>query len=73
LMLKHDPDLLPQILRSGLPSISPVLPEPQFKAVQREERSIFFFIGPERLLADAEKRLAVPKLVRLYPSDFWAE
>jgi Zn-dependent M16 (insulinase) family peptidase len=73
LMLKHEPDLLPQILRSGLPSIAPVLPEPQFKSVQREERSIFFFIGPESLLADAEKRLSVPKLVRLYPSDFWAE
>jgi hypothetical protein len=32
---------------------------------------LFFVVGPERLLADAENRLPIPKLLRLYPSDFW--
>ena len=33
--------------------------------------SLFFFTGPERLLADAEKKLGTPKMLRVYPSDFW--
>jgi hypothetical protein len=73
LQLRSDPALESEIIQSGLSSIAPVLLNPEFREVQRTERSIFFFAGPERLLADAEKRLAIPKFLRLYPSDFWVE
>lgn len=71
LKLRDDPGLMSEVTRSGLPSIGPVLLKPEFRDVQRSQRSIFFLVGPERLLADAEKRLAIPMLLRLYPSDLW--
>jgi Zn-dependent M16 (insulinase) family peptidase len=73
LKLRNDPNLLSEIIRSGLPSIAPVLLQPSFREAQRRERSIFFMVGTERLLADAEKQLAIPKLIRLYASDFWID
>lgn len=73
LKLRSDPNLQSEIIQSGLLSIAPVLLKPEFKELQRPERSIFFLVGPESLLADAEKRLALPKLLRLYPSDFWMD
>jgi hypothetical protein len=73
LKLRSDPALQGEIIRSGLSSIAPVLLNPEFREVQRMERSVFLFAGPERLLADAEKRLVIPKFLRLYPSDFWLE
>jgi hypothetical protein len=71
LKLRDDPGLMSEVTRSGLPSIGPVLLKPEFRNVQRSQRSIFFLVGPERLLADAEKRLAIPRLLRMYPCDFW--
>ena len=73
LKLRSDPALQSEILQSGLSSIAPVLLNPEFREVQRAERSSFLFAGPERLLEDAEKRLAIPKFLRLYPSDSWVE
>ncbi len=73
LKLRSDSNLQSEIVQSGLLSIAPVLLKPEFRELQRSERSIFFLVGPERLLADAEKRLALPRLFRLYPSDFWME
>lgn len=63
LKLKDDPSLMSEVTRSGLPSIGPVLLEPEFGNVQRSQRSIFLLVGPERLLAEAEKRLAIPRLL----------
>jgi hypothetical protein len=73
LRLRDDPGLMSEVTRSGLPSIGPVLLKPEFRNVQRSQRSIFFLVGPERLLAEAEKRLAIPRLLRMYPCDFWMD
>jgi hypothetical protein len=50
LNLRHDPGLFPAMMNSVLPSIAPVLLKPEFRSVQRSKRSIFFFVGPERLV-----------------------
>jgi hypothetical protein len=73
LKLRDDPGLMSEVTRSGLPSIGPVLLKPEFRNAQRSHRSVFFLVGPERLLAEAEKRLAIPRLLRLYPCDFWMD
>jgi Zn-dependent M16 (insulinase) family peptidase len=73
LRLRDDRGLMLEVTRSGLPSIGPVLLKPEFRNAQRSQRSIFFLVGPERLLADAEKRLAIPRLLRMYPCDFWMD
>src|SRR5947209_19876390 len=67
LKLRDDPGLMSEVTRSGLPSIGPVLLKPEFRNVQRSQRSVFVLVGPERLLEEAEKRLAIPRLLRLYP------
>jgi len=73
LKLRKDPKLLSEITRAGLPSLGGVLLDPKFKEQQQSSRSNFFFAGPERLLHEAEQKLPIPKLLRLYPSDFWME
>jgi hypothetical protein len=73
LKLRDDPGLMLEVTRSGLPSIGAVLLKPEFRNVQRLQRSIFFLAGPEALLVDAEKRLAIPRLLRMYPCDFWMD
>jgi Zn-dependent M16 (insulinase) family peptidase len=73
LKLREDPKLLSEVTQAGLPSIGSVLLMPEFREQQRTDRSIFFLVGPERLLSDAEKKLAIPKLLRLYRSDFWID
>src|SRR6185437_5039171 len=71
--LRNDPNLMNELAKSAIPTIAPVLLEAQFRDSQRANRSIFFLAGPERLLQDTERRLALPKLLRMYPADFWAE
>jgi len=71
--LRADPNLLPEITQLGLLSIGPVLLKPGFEGLQRSEKSIFFLVGPERLLSEAEKRIPMPRLLRLYSSDFWID
>jgi len=73
LKLRKDPNLLSEITRAGLISLGSVLLEPKFLEQQRSSRSVFFFVGPERLLREAEQNLPIPKLLRLYPSDFWID
>jgi Zn-dependent M16 (insulinase) family peptidase len=73
LKLRADPNLLSELTREGLESISPLLIKEEFKAQQRKARSLFFFVGPDRMLLDAEKRLPIPRLLRLYASDFWID
>jgi Zn-dependent M16 (insulinase) family peptidase len=73
LQLRKDPELLSELTRAGLNSINPVLAEAEFKSQQRKARSLFFFVGPERILSETEKRLPAPRLLRLYPSDFWID
>jgi Zn-dependent M16 (insulinase) family peptidase len=71
LKLRGEPNLLSELTNTALDSMCPVLVRKECTQQQREARSLFFFVGPERLLADAENRLSMPKLLRLYPSDFW--
>lgn len=73
LKLRNEPNLLQEITDAALPSISPVLVDSGFREQQREARSLFFFVGPEKLLADTETRLHLPGLLRVYPSDFWID
>lgn len=73
LQLRKDPNLLSELTHAVLDSISPVLVKEEFNSQQRKARSLFFFVGPERILSDTEKRLPVPRLLRLYPSDFWLD
>ncbi len=73
LKLRRDPQLLSELIQAGLPSIGPVLVGEEHKEQQRSARSIFFFAGTENALSDTENRLAIPKLVRLWPSDYWIE
>jgi hypothetical protein len=73
LRLRADPDLLSELTSTAMDSVCPVLIKQDCLSQQRQSRSLFFLIGPERLLADAEKKLAIPKLLRAYPSDFWID
>jgi hypothetical protein len=73
LKLRADPNLLAELTQAALDSIGPVLVKGEFTQQQRKARSMFFFVGPERLLTDAENRLVMPRLLRLYPYDFWIE
>lgn len=73
LKLRGEPNLLSELTNSAMDSICPVLVKNACTSQQRKARSLFFFIGPERLLADAEKKVRMPKLLRLYPSDFWID
>jgi hypothetical protein len=49
------------------------LVNPAFVRQQQKARSLFFFVAPEKALAEAENRLSMPELLRLYPSDFWID
>jgi hypothetical protein len=71
--MRHDPNLLSELTNVGIESISPLLIKPKFTASQQKARSLFFFVGPDRILSDAEERLSIPKLLRLYTSDFWLD
>jgi Zn-dependent M16 (insulinase) family peptidase len=73
LKLRGEPNLLSELTKTALDSMCPVLIRKECAQRQREARSMFFFVGPERLLSDAENRLPIPKLLRLYPSDFWID
>jgi hypothetical protein len=71
--LRTDPNLLSEITSASMESVCPVLINKDCLSQQRQSRSLFFFIGPERLLADAQKKLAIPQMLRIYPSDFWID
>jgi Zn-dependent M16 (insulinase) family peptidase len=71
LRLRGEPNLLSELTKTALDSMCPVLVRRECEQQQREARSLFFVVGPERLLADTENRLPITKLLRLYPSDFW--
>ncbi len=73
LSLRQEPNLLSDLIRDGLASIGAVLLDEKYKNYQRSSRSLFFFAGPEKVLSDIEQRLSIPKLQRLWPSDFWRD
>jgi len=73
LSLRQDPHLASELTQSALTSISEVFLGKKYHKEQQASRSIFFFIAPEKILADIEHRLPIPKLLRLWPSDYWIE
>jgi hypothetical protein len=73
LKLRGEPDLRSELIQAAMQSVCPVLIMKGCAQQQREARSLFFFVGPERLLLDVENRLPIPRLLRLYPSDFWID
>lgn len=73
LRLRQDPQLKSELLRTGMSSICGVLLDPQCKKAQQVSHSIFFFVGSEKILSDAEKRLSIPKLLHVFPSDYWLD
>lgn len=73
LKLRNEPNLLQELIDAGKSAICPVLVIKACAQQQHRARSVFFFTGPERLLADSEKKLDIPQLLRLYPSDFWID
>jgi hypothetical protein len=73
LKLRGEPNLLAELTKTALDSMCPVLIRKECEQQQRQGRTLFFFVGPERLLADAENKLPIPKLLRLYASDFWID
>jgi hypothetical protein len=71
--LRHDANLLSELTESAVASISGILLDKKYLQEQRTSRSIFFFVAPEKILSDIEHRLPIPKLLRLWPSDYWIE
>jgi Zn-dependent M16 (insulinase) family peptidase len=71
LALREKPDLLKELKQTSFDSICDVLMTDSCVAQQRKAHSIFFFIGSETVLSDTETRLSIPRLVRLYPRDYW--
>jgi Zn-dependent M16 (insulinase) family peptidase len=73
LKVRNEPNLLTELTSTAIESICPVIVTVECARQQRDSRSLFFFVGPERLLGDAEKKLEMPKLLRLYTADFWID
>jgi hypothetical protein len=73
LKLREDPNLLAELTERVLDATAPVLFHPDFKQQQQHVRSVFFFVGPQRILAEAEKGSPIPRFLRLYRSDFWLD
>jgi hypothetical protein len=72
LELRKEPGLLSEVTHSGLAAICGVL----FRSDCRDSQSatsIFFFSGSDQVLSEVEKRLSIPRLLKLYPSDFWID
>ena len=72
LSLTRDPNLLSELTQAGLKAICGVLLRDDCKEQQQSENSLFF-VGSEQVLSDVEKRLAIPRFLKLYPSDFWID
>lgn len=71
LKLRQRENLPGDLAREAPDAIGGVLFDEKFIDQQREGHSQFFFVGSEQILSDIERRLAIPKLLRLWPSDFW--
>jgi Zn-dependent M16 (insulinase) family peptidase len=71
--LRKEPHLLESLTANGLDSICGVLLRDNCRDEQRAGRSVFFFVGPEKILSGAEQQIPIPDLKRLYASDFWMD
>jgi Zn-dependent M16 (insulinase) family peptidase len=71
--MRKDSELSDEVSKAEFTSICPVLLDFRCKAHQQAARSIFFFVGPENLLAGVENRLRIQNLAYVWPSDFWLQ
>jgi Zn-dependent M16 (insulinase) family peptidase len=71
LEMRRDTNLASDLKRAGLASICGVLLLEDCRPQQAHTESTFFFIGSEKILTEAEKRLSISGLRRLYPHDYW--
>jgi Zn-dependent M16 (insulinase) family peptidase len=71
LKLRQDPNLLSELTRESILSIRCVLPTQEYVENQRSARSVFFFAGTEQTLSEIQNRAQLPKLLRVWPSDYW--
>ena len=73
LKLAGDPNFLPDMIKAGPDAAGLVLLKSGYQSQQQAAESIFFMIGPENILSQAEQQLSIPKLTRLWPSDYWIQ
>ena len=73
LRLRQDPNLFSELTQAGFVSICGVLLNEKCSEEQRDSRSLFFFAGPTTALDDIERRIAGPRILRIWPSDYWVE
>jgi Zn-dependent M16 (insulinase) family peptidase len=73
LSMRQEPDLAKQLKQAGLASICGVLLLEDCRQQQARSRSTFFLVGSEKVLTEAEQRLSISGLRRLYPSDYWIQ
>ncbi len=71
LKLRRRQNLSQELVRELPDAIGGVLVDEKYAEQQHNGRSQFFFVGSEQILSDIERRLAIPRLLRLWPSDFW--
>lgn len=71
LALRHYPRLLSRLTSAGFEAICGVLLDEQCGEEQKSVHSIFFFIGPDGVLSDVEKRLPIRNFFRIWPADYW--
>lgn len=69
--LSRQPDFLKRIREGGRRGYSTIFANWGDPSMKVKMNSHFFFVAPEAQLVDMEKELGGPKLIRLYPSDFW--
>jgi len=73
LRLSKAPGLSAELTSAALPSICGVLLRDDCKVEQQTGNSLFFFVGSEKVLSDAEEAMPIPKLLRIWPSDYWIQ
>jgi hypothetical protein len=71
LRLRREPNLLSQLTREARNSIGSLLLSEDCRAQQSTSQSVFFLIGSEKILSDIEHRLPMPRLLRVWPGDYW--
>lgn len=73
LRLREESELSSILKRDALTSICGVLLRNDCQNEQRASNSLFVFVGTEQALSNAEAKVPIAGLLRLYPSDFWTK
>jgi hypothetical protein len=71
LQLSKDPTLPHELAANALSTICGVMIRDDCKAEQKAGNSLFFFMGSEKVLSNAEQAVPLPDLLHVWPSDYW--